>query len=51
MMKLRKQVQPATKMYGVKTSSGLLDNYVNKNSESIPSDIESMLKEKSVEIG
>ena len=51
MMKLRKQVQPATKMYGIKTTNGLLDNYVNKNSEPIPSDIESMLKEKSIEIG
>ena len=51
MMKLRKQVQAATKMYGIKTNSGLLDEYVGKSAESIPSDIIEVLKEKSVEIG
>jgi hypothetical protein len=51
MMKLRKQVQPSTKMYGIKTSHGLLDEYVGKGLKEVPSDIESLLKEKSVEIG
>lgn len=50
MMKLRKQVQPDTSMYGVKTNAGLLDDYIGKNSESIPGDIIDMLKEKSTQI-
>ena len=50
MMKLRKQVQPNTSMYGVKTNAGLLDDYIGKNSESIPGDIIDMLKEKSTQI-
>ena len=50
MMKLRKQVQPDTNMHGVKTDAGLLDEYVGKNSESMPEDIIDMLKEKSTKI-
>ena len=50
MMKLRKQIQPDTNMYGVKTNANLLDDYIGKNSDSIPGDIISMLKEKSTKI-
>lgn len=51
MMKLRKQVQPATKMYGIKTDGGLLDEYVGKSSESFPPDTLKVIKDGAVEIG
>jgi len=51
MMKLKKQVQPSTKMYGIKTANGLLDSYINKKDVEFPTNIIGMIKEKAVEIG
>lgn len=50
MMKLRKQVQPDTDMYGIKTQVGLLDEYVGNSSDSIPEDIIELMQEKSTKI-
>ena len=52
MMKLKKQVQPNTNMYGVKTKHGLLDEYLNKNNiNDMEKEILDMIKEKSIAIG
>ena len=51
MMKLRKQVQPGTKMYGIKTSAGLLDDYIGKSSKEMDEAIIASIKEKAIEIG
>ena len=51
MMKLKKQVQPSTKMYGIKTTNCLLDSYINKKDVEFPTNIMGMIKEKAVEIG
>ena len=50
MLKLKKQVQQEMKMYGIKTSFGLLDEYLS-NDLKLPSNIADIIKEKSVEIG
>jgi len=50
MMKLRKQVQPNTNMYGIKTQAGLLDEYVGKNTSSINPAVLDSIKEKAVKI-
>jgi hypothetical protein len=50
MMKLRKQVQPDTKMFGIKTESGLLDEFVGSSSGSIPEDMIEMIKSKATSI-
>jgi len=50
MMKLRKQVQSDANMYGVKTSGGLLDEYVGVTTSSIPEDIIELLKRESSKI-
>jgi hypothetical protein len=50
MMKLRKQVQPNTSMYGIKTQSGLLDEYIGKDSSSMDEAVLDMVKEKAVKI-
>ena len=50
MMKLRKQVQPNTDMYGIKTQAGLLDEYVGSSSNSIPESIIELMQEKSTKI-
>jgi hypothetical protein len=50
MMKLRKQVQPDTNMYGIKTEAGFLDEYVGSDSGSIPEDIIELMQEKSTKI-
>ena len=50
MMKLRKQVQPNTDMYGIKTQAGLLDEYVGSSSKSIPESIIELMQEKSTKI-
>ena len=49
-MKLRKQVQPDTNMYGIKTEAGFLDEYVGSDSGSIPEDIIELMQEKSTKI-
>ena len=51
MMKLRKQVQPGTKMYGIKTQADLLDEYIGKSSEDMGEAVITSIKEKAVEIG
>jgi hypothetical protein len=50
MMKLRKQVQPNTSMYGIKTESGLLDDYIGQTSNDIPESVLGNIKEKAVKI-
>lgn len=50
MMKLKKQVQDSTNMYGVKTKHGLLDEYLN-NTDNMSKEILDMIKEKSITIG
>ena len=45
MIKLRKQVQPENDVYGIKTKSGLLDEYVNvTTADSIPEDVLDFIK-------
>lgn len=51
MMKLRKQVQPGTKMYGIKTQADLLDEYKGKSSKEMDEATIASIKEKAVEIG
>ncbi len=51
MMKLRKQVQPGTKMYGIKTQADLLDEYIGKSSKDMDEAVITSIKEKAVEIG
>jgi hypothetical protein len=51
MMKLRKQVQPGTKMYGIKTDADLLDAYIGKSSKEMDEAIIASIKEKAIEIG
>jgi len=48
-MKLEKQVQPDTNMYGIKTEAGELDEYLNAIS-TIPEDVIKKLKTKSTKI-
>jgi hypothetical protein len=50
MMKLRKQVQPDTSMYGIKTESGFLDDYIGKSTSDIPTSVLETIKEKSTKI-
>ena len=50
MMKLRKQVQGNTDMYGIKTQSGMLDEYVGKTTSSIDPAVLDVIKEKAVKI-
>lgn len=47
-MKLEKQVKPNTDMYGIKTDSGLLDDYIQTND--IPQSILNLLKTQSTKI-
>ena len=51
MMKLRKQVQPGTKMYGIKTDADLLDEYIGKSSKEMDDATIASIKEKAIEIG
>ena len=50
MMKLRKQVQSDTDMYGIKTQAGMLDEYIGSSSDSIPEDVIDSIKEKATKI-
>lgn len=50
MMKLRRQVEPDISMFGIKTKSGLLDEYVGSTTEEIPNDIIDLLKKESTKI-
>ena len=50
MMKLRKQVQADTDMYGIKTTSDMLDEFVGKSTSSIPEEVLEMIREKSTKI-
>lgn len=50
MMKLRKQVQPNTSMYGIKTDSGLLDEYVGKSSAAMDDYVIDSIKERATKI-
>jgi hypothetical protein len=50
MMKLRKQIQQGTDMYGIKTESGLLDDYVGKTTSDINSSVLDTIKQKAVKI-
>ena len=50
MMKMRKQFQPATKMYGLKTTAGLLDDYVGMSDDQIDEPILKSIKEKAIEL-
>ena len=50
MMKLRKQVQPNTSMYGIKTDFELLDEYVGSNTSSIPEDVLKTIKQRATKI-
>jgi hypothetical protein len=50
MMKLKKQVQADTSMYGIKTESGLLDDYIGSSTPSIPENMLNVIKEKAVQI-
>jgi hypothetical protein len=50
MMKLRKQVQGNTNMYGIKTKAGLLDEYVGSNTGSMPEDILEFIQQNSTKI-
>lgn len=47
MMKLRKSVQPDTLMYGIKTNTGLLDNYTGNELSTAPKKILDLIEEKS----
>lgn len=47
MMKLRKQVQSDVDLYGIKTESGLLDEYLGLTTSSIPNEILNLIKSKS----
>ena len=49
-MKLEKQVKPETNMYGIKTDSGLLDDYIGGSVDSIPETILNLLKSQSTKI-
>ena len=50
MMKLRKQVQASTSMYGIKTDFGLLDEYVGSGTSSIPEEVIESIKERATKI-
>lgn len=50
MMKLKKQVQTDTSMYGIKTESGLLDDYIGSSTPNIPENMLSVIKGKAVQI-
>ena len=50
MMKMRKQFQPATKLYMIKTSEGLLDDYVGMSDEEIDDPILDSIKQRAIEI-
>lgn len=50
MMKLRKQVQPNTNMYGIKTEAGILDDYIGKSSDNIEPSVLDNIKQKSQKI-
>jgi len=50
MMKLRKQVQSDTKMYGIKTNASLLDEYVNKTSDEMDEATIDMIKQNATAI-
>jgi len=50
MMKLRKQVQSDTDMYGIKTQAGMLDEYIGSSSDSIPEDVIDSIKERATKI-
>ena len=50
MMKMRKQFQPATKMYGIQTTAGLLDDYVGMSDDQIDEPILKSIKEKAIEL-
>ena len=50
MMKLRKQVQANTSMYGIKTDAGLLDEYVGKSSSAMDDYVIDSIKEKATKI-
>ena len=50
MMKLRKQVQVNTSMYGIKTDAGLLDEYVGKSSSAMDDYVIDSIKERATKI-
>ena len=50
MMKMRKQFQPATKMYMIKTTRGLLDDYVGMSDSDIDDPILDSIKQRAVEV-
>jgi hypothetical protein len=50
MMKLRKQVQANTSMYGIKTDAGLLDEYVGKSSSAMDDYVIDSIKERATKI-
>lgn len=50
MMKLRKQVQANTSMYGIKTDAGLLDEYVGKSSSAMDNYVIDSIKERATKI-
>jgi uncharacterized protein YktA (UPF0223 family) len=49
-MKLRKQVQEGTDMYGIKTDYGLLDEFVGQSSSSMPEEVIESIKERATKI-
>lgn len=50
MMKMRKQFQPATKLYMIKTTRGLLDDYVGMSDSDIDDPILDSIKQRAIEI-
>jgi len=50
MMKLRKQVQSDTSMYGIKTTSGMLDEYVGSSTSAIPEEVLDEIKNRATKI-
>jgi hypothetical protein len=50
MMKMRKQFQPATKLYMIKTTNGLLDDYVGMSDKEIDDPILDSIKQRAIEI-
>lgn len=50
MMKLRKQVQADTRMFGIKTKAGLLDEFIGKSSDGVDEATIDMIKQNSTSI-
>lgn len=50
MLKLKQRVNPEVEIYGIKTEGGLLDNYIDKSSNTMPKNIIDFIKKESNKI-